>query len=242
MVTSRMRGTAASLEHLVRTVSAPVSNHWRPGGNPVGEPLRARRASHRFDDPVPEASKRFGVSYAARNLETAFSESVIHECFLQVGGRYAVRRSELDRRTVVRFDHPRRGRLMLADTTGESLKAMGLNNDLSAGDDYLLPLQRSRAIFQAKLARVVAAMAGALQGLDDSAVEDARARTNLTALGLGVEHERDIVQHGRQQPAREASKPPVDRLPGPEPVGTSPCVRSCGERPAPAPSSCGRLG
>lgn len=144
------RPEPGSFEHLVRAVSVPVSRLWRLSGSPAGEPYWARSASHRFDDPLPEASQRFGVLYTAHDLATAFSESVIHECSLHAGGRYLVPQSELDRRAVVRFAHPRTGRLMLADMTGEALKAMGLNNDLSAGDDYTLSQQWSRALFEAK--------------------------------------------------------------------------------------------
>ena len=144
------RPEPGSFEHLVRTVSVPIAELGRLSGNPASEPYWARSAGHRFDDPLPAASKRFGVLYAAQDLETAFSESVIHECSLHAGGRYVVPRSELERRAVVRFGHPRRSRLVLADMTGDALKAMGLNNDLSAGDDYLISQQWSRALFEAK--------------------------------------------------------------------------------------------
>ena len=62
--------------------------------------------------------------YSAQDLETAFCESVIPECSTYAGGRYIVPRFEPDRRAIVWFDHPHTSRLMLADMTGDALKAL----------------------------------------------------------------------------------------------------------------------
>jgi RES domain len=50
---------------------------------------------------------------------------------------------------VVRFVHSSRKALVLADLTGEALKALGLNNDISATDDYAIPQAWARAIHDA---------------------------------------------------------------------------------------------
>ena len=147
MLRSPERG---SFEHLVRTVGIEVSRMWRLSVDPSREPYWSRSASHRFDDPLSDASQRFGMLYAAQDLETAFCESVLHECSLFVGGCNVVPRCEMDGRSLVRLHHPHAERLRLADMTGKALKAMGLNNDLSAGDDYRLPQRWSRALFEAK--------------------------------------------------------------------------------------------
>lgn len=39
--------------------------------------------------------------------------------------------------------------LVLADFTGEALKALGLNNDISAGDDYTMPMAWAKAVHDA---------------------------------------------------------------------------------------------
>ena len=41
-------------------------------------------------------------------------------------------------RWAIQFSHPTKEELVLADLTGEGLKALGLNNDISAGNDYTL--------------------------------------------------------------------------------------------------------
>ena len=69
----------------------------------------------------------------------AFAESVIHECGRFSGGRYEVPHEELTGRSMVRFIHPSRKSIVLADLPGQALKALGLNNDISAADDYAVP-------------------------------------------------------------------------------------------------------
>ena len=53
---------------------------------------------------------------------------------------------ELSERTVVRFACERRKSLVLADLTGAALKALGLNNDISASADYMASQAWARAI------------------------------------------------------------------------------------------------
>jgi hypothetical protein len=54
--------------------------------------------------------------------------------------------AELTERSVVRFACERRKTLVLADLTGAALKALGLNNDISASGDYTTSQAWARAI------------------------------------------------------------------------------------------------
>ena len=127
-----------TFETLVSTVQVPTANLWRLSKRPASEPYWARSAQSRFDDPAgatPGAAS-FGVLYAAQDPETAFCESVIHENSLFRNGAFVVSKAGLRARSLVGFKHPTRPSLTLADLTGAALKTLGLNNDLSAGDDY----------------------------------------------------------------------------------------------------------
>ena len=79
----------------------------------------------------------------------AFAESVIHECGRFGGGSYEVPAAELTERSVVRFACERRKTLVLADLTGAALKALGLNNDISASGDYTVCQGWAQAIHDA---------------------------------------------------------------------------------------------
>jgi hypothetical protein len=63
-----------------------------------------------------------------------------------LGGSYEVPIAELTERSVVRFACERRKTLLLADLTGSALKALGLNNDISASADYVTSQAWARAI------------------------------------------------------------------------------------------------
>jgi hypothetical protein len=104
---------------------------------------------YRFDDPDTASTGStgaFGTCYTASTIEVAFAESVIHECGRFVAGSYEVPAAELTERSVVRFTCARRKSLVLADLTGAALKALGLNNDISASEDYTMSQAWSRAI------------------------------------------------------------------------------------------------
>jgi len=79
----------------------------------------------------------------------AFAESVIHASGRFAGGRYEVPAAELTERSVVRFIRDGRKSLVLADLTGVALKALGLNNDISASADYAASQAWARAIHEA---------------------------------------------------------------------------------------------
>lgn len=137
-----------SFETLLREVRIPVSNLIRLSRRPTSEPYWSV-GIHRFDDPQIEPDGRFGVTYAAASLDVAFAETIIHESSRFVKQRYEVPEAELMGRHVVRFERPGRPVLVLADLCGSALKELGLNNDLSATDDYTLPQRWSRAIHEA---------------------------------------------------------------------------------------------
>lgn len=140
-----------TFEHLLQQVRVPVAALVRLSRFPQTEPFWARDRTHRFDDPLPPArrAERFGVLYCARDLETAFCESVIHENSLFVGGRYLVPEADLARQAV-RFKPGPNGRkgLRLADFGGDALKRMGLNLDLTTGDDYDTSQAWARAVWE----------------------------------------------------------------------------------------------
>jgi hypothetical protein len=85
----------------------------------------------------------------------AFAESVIHECARFAGGRYEVPAAELTERPVVRFARDQRKTLVLADLTGSALKALGLNNDISASADYTTSQAWAQAIHGANPGKVI---------------------------------------------------------------------------------------
>ena len=101
---------------------------------------------YRFDDPDRGGAVALGTCYTASTIEVAFAESVIHECGRFVGGTYEVPAAELTERSIVRFACARRKTLVLADLTGAALKALGLNNDISASADYTASQAWARSI------------------------------------------------------------------------------------------------
>lgn len=134
----------------VSTVDVPVADMYRLSKFPKTEPYFAVKAAYRFDDPAGAVgAATFGVLYVAQDPETAFCESIIHGNALFMGGTYQVPSAELQSRHLVTFLHPSRTTLTLADLTGNALKAIGLNNDISAGGDYSIPQQWAAAIYAA---------------------------------------------------------------------------------------------
>ena len=144
------RPDTGTLEQLITTVWVPCAAMVRMSMSPSTEPYWSKRASKRFDDPSDlAAGDRFGVLYLAQDLPTAFCESVIHENSNFVNGKFEVSRSEIDNRQLTSFRHYAKNELELIDLTGEALKKLGLNNDISAGDDYDIPQEWSKALHDA---------------------------------------------------------------------------------------------
>lgn len=134
-----------SFEDLLRPVRIDAASLVRLSRYPATEPYWSAGV-YRFDDPGPGGADAFGTCYAASTLEVAFAESVIHECGRFVDGSYEVPAAELTARSVVRFAGDRRKTLVLADLTGAALKALGLNNDISASADYTTSQAWAQAI------------------------------------------------------------------------------------------------
>ncbi len=134
-----------SFEDLLRPARIEVSSLVRLSRRPATEPYWSAGV-YRFDDPDPGGARPFGTCYTASTIEVAFAESVIHECGRFVRGSYEVPVAELTARSVVRFTCERRKTLVLADLTGAALKALGLNNDISASGDYATSQAWARAI------------------------------------------------------------------------------------------------
>lgn len=141
---------AGSFEHLVEFVEVPLAAVVRLSPSPATEPFWSKGLSHRFNDPTPDPACSFGVLYAADQLETAFCESVIHECalFNARTSRYEVPAAEFDR-ALTYYAHPSLARLPLIDLSGDKLKRMGLNADLCASNRYVRSQQWSRALHDA---------------------------------------------------------------------------------------------
>ena len=137
-----------TFEDLLRPVRVEVSSLVRLSRYPATEPYWSSGV-YRFDDPDPGRAGEFGVCYTAGSIEVAFAESVIHESGRFVDGAYEVPSAELTERSVVRFACDRRKTLVLADLTGAALKALGLNNDISALADYSVSQAWAQAIHDA---------------------------------------------------------------------------------------------
>lgn len=136
-----------TFEHLLRPVEVSLTRVVRLSRRPLTEPWFGTSRSGRFDDP----KRLFGVCYTADHTATAFTETVVHESSLFEAGQFLVMRGDLVGRFVTTYRQPRRRKLRLADLTGEALKVLGLNNDLSATDDYDQTQAWSRAIHDADL-------------------------------------------------------------------------------------------
>jgi len=132
-------------EDLLRPTRIEVVSLVRLSRYPATEPYWSAGV-YRFDDPDPDGADAFGTCYTASTIEVAFAESVIHECGRFVGGSYEVPAAELTERSVVRFAGERRKTLVLADLAGAALKALGLNNDISASADYTTSQAWAQAI------------------------------------------------------------------------------------------------
>jgi len=133
-----------SFEHRLVAVDVDVGQLVRLSGFPATEPWWGRLKRYRFDCP----NGSFGTLYAGDSLETAFAESVIHEDALFVDQSYVLEESDLTRRQVVLYTAVRPA-LHLADLTGAGLKALGLNNDISSGNDYKMTQRWAAAIHAA---------------------------------------------------------------------------------------------
>jgi hypothetical protein len=148
------RPQAGTFEAQLQTVKVSTGDMWRLSRHPASEPWWSTNASCRFDDVAGAAgAARFGVLYVGHTPDVAFAESIIHEnsLFVAKSGRFEVAKADLHGRSLVSFRHPTRKRLNLVDLTGDALKKLGLNNDISAGARYRIPQLWSTAIHAARV-------------------------------------------------------------------------------------------
>lgn len=134
---------AALRDGKLRLVEQEASTLLRLTQRSHSEPYFGTKKVSRFDDPL----QLYGVTYAARSLEVAFAETVLHESALYEAGAWIVPASAVYGRSIVHLDADRP--LVLADLTGPSLKAIGLDNQVSAGIDYASTWAISRALHEA---------------------------------------------------------------------------------------------
>lgn len=111
--------------------------------SPSSEPWWGKSKSYRFDDPA----QQFGVTYVALTLDVAFAETVLHQKGLFVDNHWVVDTARITERYVIGYVHPHAKLLRIADLTGARLKALGLNNDICAADDYAGSMALSSAIY-----------------------------------------------------------------------------------------------
>lgn len=108
----------------------------------TGEPFFGKTANNRFDDRSNPIKNRFGTCYFGFDLETAISETILHD-EIPVNGVFYIAYSEIDSRYLVRFE---KGSLTLADLTGLSLKKLGGDGSLSTITPPDLPQLWSMAV------------------------------------------------------------------------------------------------
>jgi len=129
---------------------------------PRTEPYYSR-GQFRFDGPGAGEPGSFGTCYLGLGLDVAFAESVIHDASWWHDGQYEIPSRQLRARHVVTLhrmaadtatddvgsslhDEARTPVVTLADFTADALKRLGLNNDISAGDDYTVSMAWARAV------------------------------------------------------------------------------------------------
>lgn len=137
-----------TFEHLLEEVRVQAGTLVRLSKFPKTEPYWSR-CRYRFDGPAAGLPGSFGTCYASDDMAVAFCESIVHECAWFRNGRYEIPLADLASRHVVQLHRPKAGDLVLADLTGKALKVLGLNNDISAGDDYTVPMAWAKAIHEA---------------------------------------------------------------------------------------------
>lgn len=137
-----------NFEHLLEETRVQADTLVRLSKLPKTEPY-CSHGRYRFDGPAAGLPGSFGTCYASDDIAVAFCESVIHECAWYRNGRYEIPLADLAPRHVVLLHRPIAPELVLADLTGKALKVLGLNNDISAGSDYTVPMAWAKAIHEA---------------------------------------------------------------------------------------------
>ena len=132
-----------NLSHISLTPkTVHVKNLYRVSRYPTGEPYFGKTANNRFDDRSHLKKKRFGTCYFGLDLETAITETVLHD-EMPVNGIFSIAYTEIESRYLVRF---KRGSLVLANLTGTPLKTLGGHGSLSTIIPYNLPQRWAMAV------------------------------------------------------------------------------------------------
>jgi RES domain len=113
---------------------------------PENEPYWGKGKAYRFDDPA----QVYGTTYSALDIRVAFAETILHQDGYFTGNQWVIDEASIMQRHVVSYARPANPDLLVADFTGASLKALGLNNDLCSSNDY----RRSMAVSSALHAQV----------------------------------------------------------------------------------------
>ncbi|OIQ74414.1 RES domain protein [mine drainage metagenome] len=137
-----------TFEPLLKEARVQADTLVRLSKFPETEPFWSR-GRYRFDGPPAGTAGSFGTCYAADDVAVAFCESVIHECAWFRNGHHEIPLADLTSRHVVHLHRPAKPELVLVDLTGSALKTLGLNNDISAGNDYAVPMAWAKAVHDA---------------------------------------------------------------------------------------------
>ncbi len=98
---------------------------------------------------LADANLRYDNGRANKFLATGaqrLCETILHTVGDHRAGQWWLDRGAVTRRAIVDYVHPTRTHLRLVDLSGMALKRLGLDNDVSASDDYAPTQQLSGAI------------------------------------------------------------------------------------------------
>ncbi|MYM92668.1 RES family NAD+ phosphorylase [Duganella vulcania] len=126
----------------LRIVDIETTDLLRLTRFPATEPYWGKGKAYRFDDPA----QVFGVTYAAFTIDVAFSETILHQKGCFIDNQWMINESNVMERSVVTYTRPGNQSLKIAELTGKSLKAIGLNNDICSSDDYTTSMAISSAL------------------------------------------------------------------------------------------------
>jgi hypothetical protein len=133
---------AARVAGNLRVIEFHVTRLLRLTRFPKTEPYWGKGKAYRFDDPA----QGYGATYTAEDIKVAFAETVLHQKGHFIGNQWVIDEASILERYIVTYRRPARPLLLVADLTGGPLKALGLNNDLSASDDYTESMAVSSAL------------------------------------------------------------------------------------------------
>jgi hypothetical protein len=117
---------------------------FRVSRHSSGEPYFGVARINRFDDNNRVKKRRFGTCYFGFDVETAISETLLHDQS-PVGGRFAMAEATFKAHQLLRF---KGAKLTVAVMLGVPLKTIGGNGALSTIKPYALPWRWAAAIYK----------------------------------------------------------------------------------------------